>query len=138
MEPSQCGECETKYRSYPAFFERHCWRRQCPKCRAKSREYVETIVDAVRLHEAWKGKIKSDAFTRKRKLRGWFFFGHEWSVHLGKFVRKSVSVDKNTDTYYEQITDIESGQIIHECSESLCDHQGHGSAKFKRSESEPY
>ena len=137
MEPSQCGECEFNYRPYPRLVERYIRRRRCPKCGARSRTFSERIEDSVRLHEAWKGKVKNDAFTGKRKLRGWFFSGHEWSFRLGKFVHKSVSADKNTDTYHEQVTEIESGRVIHECSESLRDHQGHGSAKFKQPKSEP-
>jgi hypothetical protein len=86
----------------------------------------------MQFHEAWSGKIKNDSFRGKRKLRGWFFYGHQWSAGLGKFVHKSVAADKNTDAYHEQVTDIESGTVIHECHESLRDHQGHGSAKFKR------
>lgn len=70
-------------------------------------------------------------FRGKQNLRGWFFSGRQWSVGLGKFIHKSVSADKNVDKYHEQITDIESGKIIHECHESLRNHVGHSSAKFK-------
>jgi hypothetical protein len=91
----------------------------------------------MKFHEAWSGKVKNDAYRGKQKLRGWFFSGHQWSVGLGKFVHKSVSADKGTDTYHERITDIESGKVLHQCDESLRDHQDHGSAKFKRKRREP-
>lgn len=94
-------------------------------------------MDTVQFHEAWSGKAKNDSYRGKQKLRGWFFSGHQWSVRLGKFVHKSVSTEKAADTYDERVTDVESGKIIHECHESLRDHQGHGSAKFKRGGREP-
>jgi hypothetical protein len=31
--------------------------------------------------------------------------------------------------YFERITDLETGKVIHECSESLEKHTGHGTAK---------
>lgn len=134
MEPAKC---ESEYRPYFRVFERHFWWQHCPKCGAKGRSYTDLIQDTAKFHETWAGKVKNNSFTGKRKLRGWFFSGHQWSTGLGKFVHKSVSADKNIDTYHEKITDIESGEIIHECQESLRDHQGHRAAKFRRKKCEP-
>ncbi len=39
--------------------------------------------------------------------------------------------DKDTDEYEERVTDIETGEVIHECVEPFCQHVGHGSAKKK-------
>lgn len=132
---ARCAQCESEYSPHFGFFESYFWRKKCPKCGATARTCTETIVESVRVGEAVAGKIKSDAYTGKRKLRGWFFFGLDWSVQRGKFVHKLVSADKNSDTYHERITDIESGDVIHECRESLRDHQGRGSAKFDRKNS---
>jgi hypothetical protein len=137
MEPATCAACGSQYRPYFRLFERFFWRRACPNCRSRSRSYTQRIQETLLVHEAWSGKIKNDAFRSKQKLRGWFFFGHQWSVRRGKFVRKSVSADKRTDEYHEKITDIESGEVIHECHEKLRDHVGHGSAKFKQGEHQP-
>jgi hypothetical protein len=131
MEPAICAKCSAEYRPYFPVFERFFWRRRCPQCGTTGRSYTVDIEDSMQFHEACSGKIKNDSFRGKRKLRGWFFSGHEWSVRLGKFVRKSVSADKGADTYDEQVSDIESGEIIHDCHERLRDHQGHGSAKIK-------
>jgi hypothetical protein len=38
-------------------------------------------------------------------------------------------VDRESDEYYERVVNRESGEVIHECSETLKDHFGHGSAK---------
>ena len=39
--------------------------------------------------------------------------------------------DRDTDEYVERVTDIETGQVIHECVEPFSQHVGHGSAKKK-------
>lgn len=137
MEPATCAKCDSQYRPHFRFFERFFWRKPCPNCQSTARSYTQCIQDGVQFHEAWSGKVKNDAFRGKQKFRGWFFSGHQWSVGLGKFIHKSVFADKNVDEYHEKITDVESGQLIHECHESLGDHVGHGSAKFRPGGCEP-
>jgi predicted nucleic-acid-binding Zn-ribbon protein len=137
MEPATCAKCELEYAPYFRAFERFFWRRPCPDCKATSRRYTDQIADTAKFYEESCGKIKNNSYRSKQKIRGWFFFGQQWSVGLGKFVQKSVSADKYTDTYSEKITDIESGKVIHECHESLRNHQGHGFAKFKEGRREP-
>jgi hypothetical protein len=42
-------------------------------------------------------------------------------------------IDRDNNRYFEMVTDYESGEIIHHCEEPLSEHQGHGSAKPKKS-----
>lgn len=37
--------------------------------------------------------------------------------------------DRDLDIYEETVTDLETGEIIHECREPLSEHRGHGSDK---------
>ena len=129
MEQVQCAKCQTSYSAFP--FERLFGRRRCPKCRSTARVYTALLQEGMRLFDAWKGSIKNKNYARKKKLRGWFFSGYEWSHDLGKFVHKFVHAEKRTDEYHELVTDPDTGQVIHECKESLRKHVGHGSAKFK-------
>ena len=49
----------------------------------------------------------------------------------GQSVRVQRLIDKNSDVYFERVTDLETGQVIHECSEPLSQHRGRGTAKPK-------
>jgi len=52
---------------------------------------------------------------------------------LDKVVHRARVIDRDNDSYFEKITDYETGEIIHHCEELLSQHQNHGSAK-KRSD----
>lgn len=54
--------------------------------------------------------------------------GPEMSAN-GRMVIKERHWDKVSNCYFERITDIETGEVIHECEEPLTEHRGHGSAK---------
>lgn len=45
----------------------------------------------------------------------------------GKLVHREQVIDRERDVYSEKITDYESGEIIHQISEPLSKHIGHGS-----------
>jgi len=47
----------------------------------------------------------------------------------GRMVIKERHWDKVSNCYFERITGIETGEVIHECEEPLTEHRGHGSAK---------
>jgi len=51
----------------------------------------------------------------------------------GRLVMKERHIDKQSDSYLERITDMETGEVIHECEEPLSMHRGHGDAKKKPS-----
>lgn len=54
--------------------------------------------------------------------------GSEMSAS-GRLVHKERHWDKQSDWYFERITNIQTGEIIHECEEPLSEHRGHGAAK---------
>ena len=55
----------------------------------------------------------------------------DYSYSHGKLVHRQRVIDRDTDQYFEKITDYENGEIIHHCEEPLSRHQGHGDAKRK-------
>ena len=52
-----------------------------------------------------------------------------YSHNKNKFVDLLRVINRDSNLYFEQVTDYESGEIIHKCEEPLSQHQGHGSAK---------
>jgi hypothetical protein len=48
---------------------------------------------------------------------------------LAALVRHERSINRRDNRYFEKVSDAETGKVIHECSEPLSQHQGHGSAK---------
>ena len=55
--------------------------------------------------------------------------GEELNISENKWVQKTRIIDRENDTYYEEVSD--QGEIIHHCKEKLSEHHGHGSAKNK-------
>ena len=47
----------------------------------------------------------------------------------GRMVWKERHWDKKSDWYFERITDVATGEVIHECEEPFTEHRAHGSAK---------
>jgi hypothetical protein len=50
----------------------------------------------------------------------------------GKQVRVVRIINKTADAYYEKVTDVETGNVIHECAEPLSKHRGRGTAKPRK------
>ena len=49
-----------------------------------------------------------------------------------KLVHREQTIDRENDRYFEQVTDYESGEVIHLNEELLSKHIGHGTAKPKK------
>lgn len=134
MEIIICANCE------------FCWegeedidssnRGPCPKCGSCARRFDMLLQETMSFHEGWGGKIKDQSLRSNKKVKVEFFDGQEWSVALGKFVSKVVVRDKRQDHYHEKVVDPGTGEVIHECTEPLSQHQGHGYAKFKNDKRE--
>lgn len=84
-------------------------------------------------HENIKGKSNKKPGKKKPFIE--FQAGEEWSTHRQDYVNKVRQIDRENDRYFEKVSDCQTGEIIHECSESLSQHFGHGSAKFAEKKS---
>lgn len=58
----------------------------------------------------------------------------DYSYSREKHVHKQRIIDRDNDHYFEQVTDYETGEVIHHCEEPLSQHQGHGDAKRKNNQ----
>jgi len=57
--------------------------------------------------------------------------GHDLHRNTGKWNILHRVINRKNNLYHKIIEDGETGEIIHECKESLSAHQGHGAAKSK-------
>jgi phage FluMu protein Com len=124
---SECGE------NLPSEWAHSTVEEKCPKCGSINKLIGLSITESVDfdLHENVKGKLKDRNFNSKKNPRYEFFEGDDLRKNDGKWMKKSRVIDKDNDKYKEVVTDPNSGEVIHENEESLSDHFGHGSAKFK-------
>ncbi len=105
---------------------------QCPKCSSNKLEIVINIEETVHLSDSMKGKVKNSKYSSKRNPRIEFITGTDIRKDNNRLVEKYRLVDKNKNLYKEKIIDKETGEIIKDVEEPLDQHQGHGSAKFRR------
>lgn len=54
------------------------------------------------------------------------------SVSTRKLVQREQIIDRDNDRYYEQVTDYDTGEVIHFNEEPLSKHVGHGTAKPRK------
>lgn len=104
----------------------------CPGCGSTARAYTATSTSGFRIFDSLHGRLKRPSLPSDKKLRWESFIGYEYSHKRQKIVRKVRMFDKDTDEYVERVTDIETGEIIHECVEPFTKHVGHGTAKKKQ------
>ena len=105
----------------------------CPRCGSTARTFSETIVEGLRTFDSIGGRLKRPSLPSNKKLRWESFSGYEFSHDRQKMVRKVRMFDKDTNEYVELVTDIETGEVIHECVEPFTEHVGHGTAKNEKS-----
>ncbi len=79
-----------------------------------------------------KGKVKDPNFSSKRNPRVEFITGTDIRKDNSRLVEKYRLINKNKKLYKEKIIYKETKEIIIDFEEPLDQHQGHGSAKFKR------
>ncbi|MFO1430823.1 MAG: hypothetical protein U1F76_11880 [Candidatus Competibacteraceae bacterium] len=103
----------------------------CPNCGATARFFTHVHVEETKIFESTHSRVKDPNLPSKRKLRLDLINGYEWSVALEKYVKKIREINRMDNHYHERIEDPDSGEVIHEKTEPLNEHIGHGYAKFK-------
>lgn len=101
----------------------------CIKCGSKNIVRVLLINDHLNPHDFARGK--SNKMPGKGKPFSEFQAGQEKCYTRNTYVEKIRHIDRENDRYYERVSDTNTGEIIHECSERLSEHYGHGSARRK-------
>jgi len=129
-EGFRCAKCDHSLDSIDVEAES---RIPCPNCGAISRRHpTEQLVDGIRLFDSLRARMKRPSLPSDKKLRWESFTGYEFCHDRQKMVRKVRMYDKDEDKYVERVTDIETGEIIHECVEPFSEHIGHGTAGKKQ------
>lgn len=96
---------------------------RCPNCGKHEISVHLFVSDELKIDESIRGKLKQDGKKRPTKE---FRYGADYSRNLQKNVDRTMNVDRENGKYYEKVVNRESGEVIHECSEDLKDHFGHG------------
>lgn len=130
MEIKVCLGCGFRWECNLDIESRH--QKPCPQCGSIARKFDELCQEILHSSEAWEVRTKDTSLPSKKKERGKLFNGQQWSEERKKMVNKVVDIDRRQDHYHEKIIDPETGEVIHECTEPLSQHQGHGSAKLKK------
>jgi RNA polymerase subunit RPABC4/transcription elongation factor Spt4 len=100
---------------------------RCPICGSTSR--LLSATDSAKAHELAGLKARHDPKTKPfREVKA----GDDFCRDRGKWVDRVVSVDRENDQYAEKVTDKETGEVIHQCQETLRQHRGHGPARPRK------
>ena len=106
-------------------------RMPCPECGSTTRRFSKTLSETVSVRAFLDGKKKSPKHPSRKRVRVHLQVGDQIEHKTGRWVFKERRVDKDATParYFERITDPRTGEVIHECSEPLDRHTGHGSAR---------
>lgn len=103
----------------------------CSQCGSTQRTLHIEFEDSIAITEWFDMKVKNHSLPSAKKLRVHMQSGQQFSVRLDRYVDKDRILDKENNRYLEKVTDPLTGDVLRNCDESLAEHQGHGSAKFK-------
>ena len=100
----------------------------CPHCDSLSRRINVTCSETLSLHS--KLNLKARHAGEKRPFMDQTV-GHDPHRKSGRWMKLYRLFDrvKVPNWYDERVTDAATGEVVHECSEPLTSHRGHGSAK---------
>jgi hypothetical protein len=101
----------------------------CPQCGSFTRWIHVTCSDTLRLHS--KLNLKARHSGEKRPFMEQTV-GDDFHRKSGRWMALYRLIDRVKYWYHERITDAATGNVVHECSEPLTNHRGHGSAKNGR------
>jgi len=100
----------------------------CPECGGTRRTFEESIHERAEVRDALGYKLKRPGSGVRKEIISEGRTRYEPS-QKARLVKVERAVDRLNDQYFERVTDVDSGAVIHECDEPLSTHTGHGSAK---------
>lgn len=129
----KCANCNSNVRYDRLGIEED----RCKVCGSNHINITLTFSDKVpKIKDRLELKAKDDSFPSKKKVRTHIITGDERSKGNGQWVKKTWVLDKDNNRYFEHVENPQTGEVIHHCDEPLSDHQGHGTAKFKKTSKE--
>ena len=125
----RCASCEHSVPETPGLPPEE--RMPCANCGSTARIFSKSLFETVSVRSFLDGKKKAPGFPSKKKVRIHFQLGDQINHKTGEWVFKQRRVDKDASPawYFERVTDSETGDVIHDCSEPLEKHTERGSAK---------
>lgn len=119
-----CGNCNIVLDECPSISPKE--RKPCPECDSLIRAFTVSFESKLEVKSSLRYKAK-----RGGKGRPFLesFTGASLSKKLQKWMHRELFIDRENDIYRESVTDIETGEIIHQCEEPLSQHKGHGDDK---------
>lgn len=124
-----CSDCGAKL---PAAWAHSKNEEKCPECGSIKQSIEIEFEDHIEMHDKLQGKVKDQNYSSKQNPRYEFIEGDDQRKSDGKWMKKTRVIDKYNDKYIERVTDLETGEVVHEKKEPLSNHFGHGTAKFKK------
>jgi len=100
----------------------------CPHCGSVSRRYDVNISETLTFHSKLTAKGRHSDEKRPFVEQT---VGDDLHRKSGRWMKLHRLIDRMNNWYHERVTDAATGKIVHECSEALTKHRGHGSAKSK-------
>jgi hypothetical protein len=126
LGPVRCGACGSMLDERPnAPVEK---RLPCTHCGSFSRRIDVTCSDTLSLHSRL--NVKARHAGGKSPFMDQTV-GDDLHRKTGRWMKLYRLIDRVKYWYHEQVTDPVTGKVVHECSEPLTNHRGHGSAKAK-------
>ena len=101
----------------------------CPQCGSLAWRIHVTCSDTLSLHS--KLNLKARHAGEKRPFMDQTV-GDDLHRKSGRWMKLYRLIDRVKAWYHERVTDPATDEVVHECSEPLKNHRGHGSAKTKR------
>lgn len=123
-----CEECKT---ILPTEWAQDMSDQKCPKCGSYKQVHKIKLFDmlTVTATDTLNLKEEDDSLPSRKNPRKHLIRGADIRRSDGRIMDKTRLIDKDNDIYHEKIVDPKTKEIIHECTEPLSRHQGHGSAK---------
>lgn len=121
----QCGNCETFLIDETPYDTE---RKPCPECGSNLRSILMSIREEIKLYEQFRARHKEQG------TKGFVLdevSGDDYTHATGTFNKKVRIIDRKNDRYFEQVTNLTTGAIMHLRDERLSEHFGRGSAKFQ-------
>jgi hypothetical protein len=105
-------------------------RAPCSFCGSRVRSFDPDVTGSPRVGIAVRAKVRPEGGGKP------YYDSHTkddvYRDEGGRWVRRSVVIDRRNDWYSEHVVDPKTGETIYECEEPLSAHQGRGSARDKK------
>jgi DNA-directed RNA polymerase subunit RPC12/RpoP len=126
---TKCGECGKPLSEAPSIAVEQ--RTACPSCGSTVRAFSVTTSSTIEIY----GQLR---LKGRRASRGRPFIeqtvGSDLHRKTGIWMKLDRVIDRARDWYRERVTNLKTGEVVHECEEPLSQHQWHGTAKRRPTE----